>query len=198
MRLNDMAPASTINNSANVSALQSEIVGYGLGRFAILGTLTYFANKIIGEYRKWMAFALSLSVRFHIFDISIVRIPSQVFETVITSVSVAVTSLCSKWARANESRKDQTVDVYGALLSEGVNKNHDLPTILVIGTWLESAPSICISPLILVARQDVPIWMSAVTRKIRDRLTVRGQKWNGFVHAINYITQGPMVQTCVI
>ena len=199
MRSNDMAPTSTINNLANVTALQSEIVGYGLSRFAILGTLTYLANKIVGKSSKWMSFTFLHAVRFHIFDISIMCIPTQIFETVVTSVAVVVTSLHSWWTRANESGKDNAMDMHGVLLSEGVNKNHDLPTILVVGARFEFAPSVCVSPLVLVARQDVSVWMGTVTGKIWYRLTMFWQCWNScVVHSIHYITQGPKAQLCAI
>lgn len=258
MRLNDMAPASTINNSANVSALQSEIAGYGLGRFAILGTLTYLANKIIGHGRGIMSFAfhravtqydswemrpaysvndmqnigsraaegirerllrfpigsalanlddhiicklrpvmigsLALTVFLLVSDIRLLGIPSQVFNAIIASIAIVVTSLHSWRARTDKGGKNKAMDRLVVHLPVSTNNYDKEATVLVVYPSAQLKPCIASASMStsLKTGKQRAIGSGAVVRIPRNWFAVVRERW--CVHGYYSITHGPMVQ----
>lgn len=258
MRLDDVAPAGTINNSANVTALQSEIVGYGLSLFAILGTLTYLTNKIIGHSGRIVSFAfhqavvgydawkmrpanpmnymqdigaraakyvcerllrfpigrtlanlddriicklrpvvissLALAVFLLVSDIRLFGIPSQVFNVIIASIAIVVTSLHSWWAWTDKGGKDKAMDRLVVHLPISANNYDKEATVFVVYPGAQLKPCIASASMStsLKAGKQCAIGSGAVARIPRNWLAVVRERW--CVHGYYSITHGPMVQ----
>lgn len=254
----DMAPTSTVNYLANVSALQPQVASYGLSSFTVSGALAYFANKVIGHSGRIVGFAfhqtsarngtrkmrpafsanyvqnistraskiiryrllsftfgrslanfynhvirqlravvvgsLALAVFLLVSDIRLLGIPSQVFNAIIASVAIVVTSLHSWRARANKGFENKAVDGFVVHLSVSPNDDNKEATVLVVYPGAHLNPSITDAPMSssLKTRKDCTIGSGAVVRIFGNWLAVIGERW--CVHGYYSITHGPMVQ----
>ncbi len=189
-----MRPTYSMHYMQNIGSRTSKRSSNGLLRFSIGGSLANFVNIRISKKGSIVIDSFTLSMLFLIFAVRFLSIPSQVFNAIISSIAVVMTSLHPCRTRTNKGSKDKSMDRLVVHSPISTNNDDKQMTVLVVCPGTKLKPSITNSPMSasLEAGEQCAISSSTVVWIVGNWFAVIWKLW--CVHSYYYTTHGTMVQ----